>query len=74
MSDPLAEECGTDPIESEPGVDFDSESSLTKREDLCGLGRTNQMAERGLEDSSDIVKTKSGRHSRKPHHSDYMLC
>ena len=51
MSDPLAEECGTDPIESEPGVDFDSESLLTKREYLCGLGSTNQMAERGLENS-----------------------
>ena len=73
MSDPLAEECGTDPIESEPGVDFDSESLLTKREYLCGLGSTNQIAERRLENSWDILITKSGRHSRKPHSSDYML-
>ena len=43
-----------------------------KGEDLCGLGSTNQINEGGLENSSDIVITKSGRHSRKLHRSDNM--
>ena len=72
LSEPLAEECGTDPTESEVSVDLNSESLSTKGEDLWGLGCTNQMNEGGLANSSNIVITKSGRHSRKPHRSDYL--
>ena len=70
--EPLAEECETDPTESEPRVDLDRGSSSTKGEDLGGLGHTDQAAEAQLENRSDIVITKSGRQSRKPHRSDYM--
>ena len=68
LSEAIAVEFGTDSTESETGVDVDPGSSSTDGEDLCSLDHIDQIAEAVLENSSDIVVTKSGR----PNRSDYM--